>query len=50
LPWQLPWHHLNLDTGSTFKFVHPKNLTTYAKNSSISCTELKSVQFRHIFP
>jgi len=48
LPWQLPLIAGNLD--SIFELANSENTVIYAKNVSISCTELKSVQFCLILP
>ena len=37
------------NSSSIFEFADPENYTLHAKNVSISCTELKSVQFWLIF-
>jgi len=43
LPWQLPW--LPGKLGSLFEFTNPLNPAILAKNSLISCTELKFSPF-----
>ena len=47
LPWQRPL--LPKNSSSIFEFADPENYTLHAKSVSISCTELKSVQFWLIF-